>query len=234
MALNAEEFLILPLKNCSMHCRTCKINTSKNNQQYLRFERMGEWFFNGQEFQKWKKQPGSLLWLYGIPGSGKTVLSSIVINHLLNDSELSHRVILYYHVDFEAREKESLDRMLRNFLAQLSRMHVPTQEKLWKNLKVMEGKQPTLNQLETAFSEATKNFDFLVIVDGLDELEQLNGKRAAVCGWIKRNSGLRSERFRFLVTSRNETDIEQAFVRQNAACRNAFYNRHREVCADKT
>lgn len=34
----------------------------------------GRWFTQGESYAKWKQAPNSFLWLYGIPGAGKTVL----------------------------------------------------------------------------------------------------------------------------------------------------------------
>jgi hypothetical protein len=34
----------------------------------------GLWFTNGDNFKRWKAGQQSLIWLYGIPGCGKTVL----------------------------------------------------------------------------------------------------------------------------------------------------------------
>ncbi|KAL8799699.1 MAG: hypothetical protein Q9182_005708 [Xanthomendoza sp. 2 TL-2023] len=42
----------------------------------------GEWFINGLEYTTWKAEPNSLIWLNGITGCGKTILSSTVIEDL--------------------------------------------------------------------------------------------------------------------------------------------------------
>lgn len=41
----------------------------------LRAESTGEWLFDLQEYHQWISSPGESLWLTGLPGSGKTVLS---------------------------------------------------------------------------------------------------------------------------------------------------------------
>ncbi|PMD13353.1 hypothetical protein NA56DRAFT_424133 [Hyaloscypha hepaticicola] len=42
-------------------------------------EQTGRWFTEGENFSNWLEQPNSLLWLHGIPGSGKTILCSEII-----------------------------------------------------------------------------------------------------------------------------------------------------------
>lgn len=34
----------------------------------------GKWFIHSEEYLNWKQASGSFLWLYGIPGSGKSIL----------------------------------------------------------------------------------------------------------------------------------------------------------------
>lgn len=45
-------------------------NAARNHE-----DRTGEWFTKGVRYSKWREEPNSFMWLYGIPGSGKTVLS---------------------------------------------------------------------------------------------------------------------------------------------------------------
>jgi SpoVK/Ycf46/Vps4 family AAA+-type ATPase len=40
-------------------------------------EGTGKWFTESKEYARWKEEPNSFLWLYGIPGCGKTVLWSV-------------------------------------------------------------------------------------------------------------------------------------------------------------
>lgn len=74
------------------------------------------WFFESDEFSQWTSTTDSRLWLSGIPGCGKTVLSSAIIEKLEMDS--SHTV-LYFFFDFSDAEKRSLEGMLRSLINQL-------------------------------------------------------------------------------------------------------------------
>ena len=42
----------------------------------------GNWLLQSDDFAKWKREPKQLLWLHGIPGCGKTILSSTVVQHI--------------------------------------------------------------------------------------------------------------------------------------------------------
>ena len=44
----------------------------------------GQWLLNRGEFRAWRDDPQSnVLWCHGIPGAGKTVLSSVVLYKLI-------------------------------------------------------------------------------------------------------------------------------------------------------
>lgn len=86
-----------------------------------RFAETGTWFTESLVASSWKKASGSFLWLYGIPGCGKTVLSSTIIeaifHHCSNNSSLA---VLYFYFDFNDAEKQRPESMLRSLIIQLS------------------------------------------------------------------------------------------------------------------
>ena len=47
----------------------------------------GEWFTESKEFHQWKTEPASFLWLHGIPGCGKSVLCSTIIQNVIELSQ---------------------------------------------------------------------------------------------------------------------------------------------------
>jgi predicted ATPase len=49
-------------------------NINHNAASEKRNEETGVWFLQDIRFTKWKNMPGSVLWLHGIPGCGKTIL----------------------------------------------------------------------------------------------------------------------------------------------------------------
>src|SRR5437763_5090980 len=59
----------------------------------------GLWFLQINVFAKWKKKQNSFLWLYGIPGCGKTILSSTIIENLKRT--IPHQSLLYFYFDFK-------------------------------------------------------------------------------------------------------------------------------------
>lgn len=54
-------------------------STNFNKSRDEHHEGTGQWLLNSEIYTKWKTEQNSFLWLYGMPGCGKTTLSSSVI-----------------------------------------------------------------------------------------------------------------------------------------------------------
>lgn len=85
------------------------IDPSSNYQQALR-QRQGKaglWLIDSEDYRKWKTESSSFLWLHGIPGSGKTILSSTIIHNISKDHEGDERTaVLMFYFDFNDSEAE--------------------------------------------------------------------------------------------------------------------------------
>src|SRR5271169_3087055 len=83
----------------------------------------GDWFISSHEFSYWLL-PGRSLWLHGIPGAGKTILCSTIIENV--KSRCSPEIpCLYFYFDFSNPQKQKVTNMLYSLIAQLSTSRVP-------------------------------------------------------------------------------------------------------------
>jgi hypothetical protein len=76
----------------------------------LRHPTTGFWLTRDDTFQEWLKETGSCLWLSGIPGAGKSVLSTLVIEECIKNSG-NRRAVAYYYCDYRdvnSQKPESL------------------------------------------------------------------------------------------------------------------------------
>jgi hypothetical protein len=79
----------------------------------------GLWLLESARFADWKERAASRLWLYGIPGCGKTILSSTIIEHLLQHChDDTSMVTAYFYFDFNNTQKQDPELMLRSLLCQ--------------------------------------------------------------------------------------------------------------------
>ncbi|KAF7378366.1 Purine and uridine phosphorylase [Mycena sanguinolenta] len=76
----------------------------------------GEWFEESREFKQWKSSSPSFLWLHGISGCGKTVLSSVIIKRLRDNGD----AMTYFYFDTTNDRKQKLEDCLRTLISRLA------------------------------------------------------------------------------------------------------------------
>ena len=167
----------------------------------------GDWLLESELFTAWTKATNASLWLHGLPGAGKTILCSTIIEHVkslcTNDSVNRYA---YFYFDFSDTQKQSVTGMLRSIVAQLSVPELPTEvEELYK--KCNHGhQQPDQENLITTLISLLKNLHpTYLIMDALDECSE----RKVLLKVIRRIIQTQSTHVNVLVTSREEQDIKE-------------------------
>ncbi|KAH0163358.1 Pfs, NACHT and ankyrin domain protein, partial [Aureobasidium melanogenum] len=160
----------------------------------------GRWFIDSDTFTEWRFQSSGFLWLHGIPGCGKTILVSTIIE-VLEQEKSSPRALLYFFFDFNIRF--DLEKLIRSLMNQLYRKRTGVQhhlDRLWAYCE--DGnRQPSLDLLKSTFSEMLRQtHNVSIVIDALDESED----RRELLDWIEASY----TEAQFLITSRKETDIE--------------------------
>jgi hypothetical protein len=168
----------------------------------------GLWLLHSERFTAWKAKPTSRLWLYGIPGCGKTVLSSTVIKNLLEHCDgCPRKATVYFFFDFNDIQKQDPELMLRSLLCQLlERVALMPGSIDYLFLSYGDGhRQPSVYALLDLTRYMIRRLDQVyIILDALDECmhrSELMDVLETVAGWHLQNVHL-------LVTSRRERDIE--------------------------
>ncbi|KAG9843598.1 Pfs, NACHT and ankyrin domain protein, partial [Aureobasidium melanogenum] len=164
----------------------------------------GRWFVDSDTFAEWKSQSSGFLWLHGIPGCGKTILVSTIIEALEQD-KTSPRALLYFFFDFNM--KFDLEKLIRSMINQLYRKWASIQhhvDRLWTCCE--DGnRQPSLDLLKSTFSAMLRQtYNVSIVIDALDESED----RRELLDWIEASHA----EAQFLITSRKETDIQIAIT----------------------
>ncbi|KAA8894720.1 ankyrin repeat-containing domain protein [Sphaerosporella brunnea] len=88
----------------------------------------GEWILARKEFMQWiNSSSTTLLWLRGIPGAGKTMLTSRVIEDMMTrrDEEKNISALAYFYCDKKEQIRGKPEEILRALVKQLS--HIPSQ-----------------------------------------------------------------------------------------------------------
>ncbi|KAJ5706534.1 NACHT nucleoside triphosphatase [Penicillium malachiteum] len=87
-----------------------------NHAKGLRHEGTGAWLLENPVFQSWYSGSRRQLWLQGLAGSGKTVLSTTVLDHLAKRPD---SLLLCFFFNFNDIGKQTLDNMIRSLAFQL-------------------------------------------------------------------------------------------------------------------
>ncbi|KAJ7593607.1 hypothetical protein C8J56DRAFT_776340, partial [Mycena floridula] len=173
----------------------------------------GDWFLKRQEFVDWKDGKKKSLWCPGIPGAGKTILSSVIIDHLQSLSG-STIAVLYIYCNYTRQSDQTPTQLLGSLLKQLVQHHSSISEHLLTLHTKCSSRVtfPTLTELVTALhTEASSYSHVYIIVDALDECSDSNQARNLF--FPSHSSGLWSlpDHVHLLITSRDILSISLEF-----------------------
>ncbi|KAJ7444200.1 hypothetical protein FB451DRAFT_77212 [Mycena latifolia] len=86
----------------------------------------GEWLLGNAMFQEWESGSGKVLFCHGIPGAGKTVLVSLVVNHLEAQACNSDIGLACIYLNHKETESQTITNLLGALAAQLMLgKHIP-------------------------------------------------------------------------------------------------------------
>ena len=165
----------------------------------------GEWFISSHEYSSWMLR-GRSLWLHGIPGAGKTVLCSTIIENI--KSRCPPRIpCVYFYFDFSDPQKQKAVNMLFSILAQLSLAGVPSEARQLYEVCCQGTRDATVTQLtEALLSVARQMNPIYIVIDALDECSD----RKTLFEVLK--TFCKTKHMNLLVTSRREHDIGSALT----------------------
>ncbi|KAL1852487.1 hypothetical protein Daus18300_012168 [Diaporthe australafricana] len=163
-------------------------------------------------YSAWKIDRGSFLWLYGIPGCSKTILSSTVIENL-KQSEPSSTSLLYHYFDFADGEKQNLGKAVRSLLGQIYNKKPDVREYLDSLYASCDNgnRQPSDDALRKAVQSMIQHTgEVWIVLDALDECQiREEFSDIGLLSWIKDLHKCPGSTH-LLVTSHPEQDINQA------------------------
>ncbi|KAF8496229.1 hypothetical protein F5888DRAFT_417671, partial [Russula emetica] len=188
------------------------LSTNFENANDAHHESTGEWLTQGTVFKSWK-QSSSLLWINGKPGSGKTVLSSTIIQDI-NNTGLGHYGLFFF--DFKDAGKSNARSLLSSLVVQLS----DQSNELFDVLRGLHSSHrnnrqpPSVDALTQCLEDMLRvahEVPIYFIIDALDECPFTNEQsspRRQVLTLVEKFVKLSLPNLRICVTSRPEADIQ--------------------------
>ncbi|EKJ76090.1 hypothetical protein FPSE_03722 [Fusarium pseudograminearum CS3096] len=176
--------------------------TNANLARQRRHPGTGTWLLESTAFQEWKLGSRQHLWLYGLAGCGKTVLSGTILDHL-GESATNHTVLAFFF-DFNDIKKQRLEDLLRSLAIQLYHRGNETARTLDRLFALQDNgrKQPDSRALSDCIDAMMKDAGrVFIVIDALDECKTTD----EVLRWI---GGLASGNVQALITGRPDTKFQ--------------------------
>ncbi|KAF6222250.1 hypothetical protein HO133_001336 [Letharia lupina] len=137
-----------------------------------RQEGTGQWLLHSAEFKTWMSTPGKTLLCRGMPGAGKTILASTVINHLstLCSDKIS---VAYIYSDYRKQHEQTPVNLIASIPKQLLQHQTSIPEDIRKCYRhhANSGTCPNAKEIYTLLQSTISGFSQVYIVaDAVDEL----------------------------------------------------------------
>ena len=175
----------------------------------------GAWLTTSEEFETWSQRDHGVFWLRGLPGCGKTVLTSTVIKCIQRSlvSKNDRVALAYFYIDYRDPAKQSLDACLATIVRQmidqnsqgiklLEELNKQKQRSFSRNLSASE-------YIRLIKLLATMQTEVYIVIDALDEAPDPGPFIDALTQLTSREYGTPIS---VLVSSRNNTYLENLLM----------------------
>jgi ankyrin repeat protein len=179
--------------------------------------RTGTWFLESPQFKDWVKTPGTTLFCPGHPGTGKTIMSTLVIDHLLRTTDGPDTSVAYVFLNAKSKGGQNADALLLCILKQIlsAAQSGPTADCIkrlqrsrekHKSRPVVLAQHEIIEELRLLCSDTSNIY---IVVDGLDESDD-----STITSLIRAINSLKGDeprRIHFMATSRPIPTIRAKF-----------------------
>ena len=185
-----------------------------------RWPKTGLWLLEHENFTTWFSNPASrLLWCNGPPGVGKSVLSSLVVDHIQferifdgSDVGLAFAYIRHDQFDSPSAENSAATYIIATLLKQLARRIESFPEELVEvfSAQYKNDQTPTLDFCVQSFRPLARQFtETFIVIDALDECNEIS--RALILDFIYDVTETMPS-IKLFITSRRESTIAESFL----------------------
>ncbi|KAJ5177143.1 uncharacterized protein N7482_003020 [Penicillium canariense] len=153
------------------------INYSPQQSDFLgrRQHGTGQWLLDSTQFNKWKATKNQTMFCPGMPGAGKTIISSIVVDHLDQEFQANSTVgLAYIYYNFKRQDDQMINNLLASLLKQLAKRCVALPDSIKELYWYHKAKQtrPSADEISKCLHIVAATFSKLfIIVDALDECQ---------------------------------------------------------------
>ena len=153
--------------------------SQQNNFIIRRHAGTGEWFLDSTEYQTWVETDKQTLLCPGIPGAGKTILASIVIEELTTRFQNNKNIgIAYHYCDIRPQHEQKVGDLLTSLLKQLTQGRSALPDTIKSLYDIHKGKRtrPSFDEVSRAVQRAVTMYSrVFIIIDALDDCQVSHG-----------------------------------------------------------
>jgi Cdc6-like AAA superfamily ATPase len=134
----------------------------------------GQWLLDSVKYQAWLNTAKQTLFCPGIPGAGKTILTSIVVDNLCNRFHDAAVGIAYVYCNFRRKDEQKIDALLASLLKQLaqSQVSLPGSVKDLYDRHKKKQTRPSSDEISIVLQSTAGSYSrVFIIVDALDECQ---------------------------------------------------------------
>ena len=136
-------------------------------------EGTGQWLLDSPQYITWVKNTKQTLFCPGIPGAGKTMLSSIVIKDLQSkDWSNNNFGVAFLYCSYNRQQEQRYENLVASLLRQLaqSQSSLPNEVRNLYNSHHIRNTRPSITELLSVLSSVVDSFSkVFIVVDALDE-----------------------------------------------------------------
>ena len=164
----------------------------------------GSWFVNATE--DWRIGYSRKQWCLGMPGAGKTILASRLIDHLLDSRPPPDRPVCYFYFNYKERNTQNAEYIYGSFFKQLlhhaARMkpHIKAVQNYYRDTRKRAGRAELRRLLLNELGSCRETW---IVIDALDECREDDGTREHLLETLREMPNT----VRWLITSRDIPSI---------------------------
>jgi hypothetical protein len=188
-------------------------STQQSDFLARRQEKTGLWLLDSDEFQRWLNKSKQTLFCPGIPGAGKTMITSIAVDNLCTRFQNDPSVgVAYLYCNYRRQDEQKPADIFASLLKQLiqERPSLPESIRSMHGLHKDRQSRPSFEEiLSVLHSTVTDYSRVFIFIDALDEYQTSDGRHRILLSEIFR---LQAETgVSLFVTSRFIPEIMKGF-----------------------
>lgn len=157
---------------------------SKHDAIYSKHEHgTCQWLLDDAAFRGWENATARLLWCPGVPGAGKTVFASVVIEHLTRSFPSADIAVLGIYCDYKDFNQQSSWKFIAGLLQQIIGQQGKVAEKIKSAYRQYTRRQthPSFSEYLMMLTDQIHAFKRVyVVIDALDECTEMDNVRRSL------------------------------------------------------